>query len=84
MCTALNDVFSSVHPEYKLMSPTGGSRPSSAIVDACPGYNARNVKVDGLRLSAKLDVIGKPCNVFRNDIEVLRVDLAVVYDSVRD
>jgi hypothetical protein len=50
-----------------------------ALLDACPGYDATNVKVDGPRLSANLVLAGKPCNVFGNDIKVL--DLAVVYET---
>jgi alpha-glucosidase len=50
-----------------------------ALLDACPGYNATNVKVDGPRLSANLVLAGKPCDVFGNDIKVL--DLAVVYET---
>lgn len=50
-----------------------------AALDACPGYNATNVKVDGPRLSAHLVLAGNPCNVFGNDIKVL--DLAVVYET---
>jgi alpha-glucosidase len=50
-----------------------------ALLDACPGYNATNVKIDGPRLSANLVLAGKPCNVFGNDIKVL--DLAVVYET---
>ena len=50
-----------------------------AVLDACPGYNATNLIVDGPRLSAQLVLAGKPCNVFGNDIKVL--DLAVVYET---
>ncbi len=50
-----------------------------ALLDACPGYKATNVTVDGPRLSANLVLAGKPCNVFGNDIKVL--DLAVVYET---
>ncbi|KAI0274382.1 alpha-glucosidase [Russula aff. rugulosa BPL654] len=50
-----------------------------ALLDACPGYNATNVKADGPRLSANLILAGKPCNVFGNDIKVL--DLVVVYET---
>lgn len=50
-----------------------------AVLDACPGYNATNVKVDGPRLSAQLVLAGKSCNVFGNDIKIL--DLAVVYET---
>jgi len=49
------------------------------LLDACPGYNATNVKADGPRLSANLVLAGKPCNVFGNDIKLL--DLAVVYET---
>jgi alpha-glucosidase len=50
-----------------------------AFLDACPGYNATSVKVDGPTLTAKLVLAGAPCNVFGNDIEVL--DLTVVYET---
>ena len=50
-----------------------------ALLDACPGYNATNVKVDGPKLSAKLVLAGKPCNVFGDDIEVL--NLTVMYET---
>lgn len=50
-----------------------------ALLDACPGYNATNVNVDGSRLSANLVLAGKPCNVFGNDTKVL--DLVVVYET---
>ena len=50
-----------------------------ALLDACPGYNATNVKVDGPKLTAKLVLAGAPCKVFGNDINVL--DLTVVYET---
>ena len=50
-----------------------------ALLDACPGYNAHNVKVDGPKLTAKLVLAGAPCKVFGNDINVL--DLTVVYET---
>jgi alpha-glucosidase len=50
-----------------------------ALLDACPGYNATDVKVDGPTLTAKLVLAGAPCNVFGNDIKVL--DLTVVYET---
>ena len=50
-----------------------------AFLDACPGYNAINVKVDGPALSANLVLAGESCNVFGNDIKVL--DLTVVYET---
>ena len=45
-----------------------------AVVDACPGYNTANVKLDVPRLLAKLVLAAKPCNVFGNDIRVLDRD----------
>jgi hypothetical protein len=50
-----------------------------ALLDACPGYNATSVNVDGPTLTAKLVLAGAPCNVFGNDIKVL--DLTVVYET---
>ena len=50
-----------------------------ALLDACPGYNATSIKVDGPMLTAKLVLAGSPCNVFGNDIKVL--DLTVVYET---
>jgi alpha-glucosidase len=50
-----------------------------ALLDACPGYKAANVTVDGPKLTAKLVLAGNPCNVFGKDIEVL--ELSVVYET---
>jgi hypothetical protein len=50
-----------------------------ALLDACPGYNATSVDVDGPTLTVKLVLAGAPCNVFGNDIKVL--DLTVVYET---
>ncbi len=51
----------------------------SAVLDACPGYKATDVKVLGPRLTAKLVLAGVPCNVFGNDTKTL--DLAVTYET---
>ena len=51
------------------------------LLDACPGYNATSVKLDGATLTAKLVLAGAPCNVFGDDIKVL--DLTVVYETGR-
>ena len=48
-------------------------------LDGCPGYTATTVNVDGPRMSTRLVLAGKPCNVFGYDIEVL--DLVVVYET---
>ncbi|KAI0255275.1 alpha-glucosidase [Lactifluus subvellereus] len=50
-----------------------------AILDACPGYNATDVRVDGPTLTAHLVLAGTPCNVYGNDIETL--DLVVTYET---
>jgi hypothetical protein len=53
-----------------------------AILDACPGYTAANVKVQRDGLTADLVLAGKSCNVFGNDIEKLM--LSVVYETGMD
>ncbi|KAI9452984.1 galactose mutarotase-like domain-containing protein, partial [Lactarius psammicola] len=50
-----------------------------AVLDACPGYKATDVKVLGPTLTAKLVLAGAPCNVFGNDTKTL--DLAVTYET---
>lgn len=50
-----------------------------AVLDACPGYEATDVKVSGSTLTAKLVLAGSPCNVFGADIKTL--DLAVTYET---
>ncbi|KAI0303290.1 alpha-glucosidase [Multifurca ochricompacta] len=50
-----------------------------AILDACPGYNATNVKVTGPTLTAKLVLAGTPCNVFGNDTKAL--NLVATYET---
>nr|GAT54403.1 alpha-glucosidase [Mycena chlorophos] len=50
-----------------------------AVLDACPGYTASNVKTSGGTLTASLKLAGKACNVFGNDIPSL--NLEVVYET---
>ena len=50
-----------------------------AVLDACPGYNATDVRVLGSTLTAKLVLAGTPCNVFGNDTKTL--DLVVTYET---
>jgi alpha-glucosidase len=50
-----------------------------AVLDACPGYTATNVKVQRDGLTADLVLGGKPCNVFGNDIQ--KLSLSVVYET---
>ena len=49
------------------------------VLDACPGYNATNVKVQRNGLTADLVLGGKPCNVFGNDVQ--KLSLSVVYET---
>ncbi|KAJ7042059.1 alpha-glucosidase [Mycena alexandri] len=57
----------------------GGSNPDPAVLDACPGYTASNVKTQGGTLTASLKLAGKACNVFGTDIASL--SLNVVYET---
>lgn len=50
-----------------------------AILDACPGYKARNIQSDGSTLTADLSLAGKPCNVFGTDIQQLKLE--VTYET---
>ena len=50
-----------------------------AILDACPGYEATDVKVSGPMLTANLVLAGAPCDVFGEDIKTL--GLAVTYET---
>ena len=58
---------------------TLGTWTEPSVLDACPGYNATNVKTKGAILTADLVLAGKPCNVFGNDIS--KVTLAVEYET---
>ncbi|KAF7366623.1 Glycoside hydrolase family 31 protein [Mycena sanguinolenta] len=57
-----------------------GTTTDPAVLDACPGYTASNVKVNGGTLTASLTLAGKACNVFGTDIASL--SLEVVYETV--
>ncbi|KAJ3503381.1 hypothetical protein NLJ89_g8460 [Agrocybe chaxingu] len=50
-----------------------------AVLDACPGYSATNVKTSRSGLTAQLVLRGLACNVFGNDTE--RLSLSVVYET---
>ncbi|KAF8191583.1 alpha-glucosidase [Mycena galopus ATCC 62051] len=56
-----------------------GTTVDPAVLDACPGYTASDVKVDGGTLTASLQLAGKACNVFGIDIPSL--SLEVVYET---
>ena len=49
------------------------------ILDACPGYKAKNVLNLGHTLSADLVLDGEACDVFGPDIEKLK--LQVIYEN---
>ena len=49
------------------------------VLDACPGYGARNVVDRGHQLTADLVLNGKACNVFGTDIQKLKLE--VTYES---
>ncbi|KAJ6606229.1 alpha-glucosidase [Mycena vulgaris] len=57
----------------------GGTTVDPALLDACPGYTASNVKIQGGTLTASLKLAGKACNVFGSDIPSL--SLKVVYET---
>ncbi|KAJ7700869.1 alpha-glucosidase [Mycena rosella] len=57
----------------------GGTTVDPAVLDACPGYTASDVKVQGGTLTATLKLAGKACNVFGDDIASL--SLEVVYET---
>ncbi|KAJ7891281.1 alpha-glucosidase [Mycena olivaceomarginata] len=56
-----------------------GTTVDPAVLDACPGYTASNVKAEGGILTASLKLAGKACNVFGTDIPSLA--LKVVYET---
>jgi len=49
------------------------------VLDACPGYSAQNVKVQGSGLSADLVLASTACNVFGPDVSKLK--LSVTYET---
>ncbi|KAI8974202.1 alpha-glucosidase [Trametes punicea] len=52
-----------------------------AVLDACPGYKAKNVFTLGPTLTADLVLGGKACNVFGNDIENLKLEVTYETDD---
>lgn len=48
----------------------------SAVLNACPGYKATNIRDDGSTLTADLSLAGQACNVFGTDIEQLKLQVA--------
>ncbi|XP_006458746.1 hypothetical protein AGABI2DRAFT_183688 [Agaricus bisporus var. bisporus H97] len=60
----------------RLVSYICATNVDPAVLDACPGYNAQNVKTEGGTLIADLTLAGEACNVFGDDLTALslRVD----------
>lgn len=56
-----------------------GTWTEPSVLDACPGYNATNIKTKGATLTADLVLAGKACNVFGNDTS--KLTLAVEYET---
>ena len=49
------------------------------VLDACPGYNVKNVHTSTRGLTAELVLAGQACNVFGTDLQ--RLTLEVVYET---
>ena len=62
-----------------LLPAVGATYVDPSVLDACPGYTARNVKVQRNGLTADLVLGGKACNVFGTDIP--KLSLSVVYET---
>ncbi|KAF9447127.1 glycoside hydrolase family 31 protein [Macrolepiota fuliginosa MF-IS2] len=77
------NLLSGVNKPWVLLALSAGFLPyvfaADVDLDACPGYRATNVKVDGGRLTADLALAGQACNVFGQDIQAL--SLSVVYET---
>ena len=46
---------------------------NAATINDCPGYVATNVQQGSGKLTADLNLAGKPCNVYGSDISSLRL-----------
>ena len=63
----------------QLVSLAGATVTDPKVLDACPGYKAKNVVNLGHKLRADLVLAGEPCNVFGEDIEKLKLE--VTYEN---
>ncbi len=54
-------------------------RAGSDALASCPGYKASNVKTSDPGLTADLNLAGKACNVYGDDLKNLRLD--VTYET---
>lgn len=50
--------------------------PSNSKLAKCPGYKASNVKASGSGLTANLELAGKACDVYGDDLKELTLDVA--------
>ncbi|XP_006458747.1 hypothetical protein AGABI2DRAFT_64273 [Agaricus bisporus var. bisporus H97] len=66
----------------RLVSYVFATNVDPAVLDACPGYNAQNVKTEGGTLTADLTLADEACNVFGEDLTTLslrdRIHLKIV------
>lgn len=56
-----------------LLAPLVGAAVIGPRDPACPGYKASNVKESHNSLTADLELAGKPCNTFGEDLKNLRL-----------
>lgn len=63
----------------QLISLASATVTDPKVLDACPGYKAKNVVDRGHKLTADLVLGGKACNVFGEDIEKLKLE--VTYEN---
>ena len=56
-----------------------GTTVDPSVLDACPGYEATDVKTTANGITAGLVLAGKSCNVFGEDVE--RLSLEVTYET---
>jgi alpha-glucosidase len=64
---------------FGLASAASVLSPRSVDLDACPGYNAKNVKENKNGFVADLTLAGKACDVYGKDLKDLKLE--VTYDS---
>ena len=64
---------------YSVANAQFGTFVPPSVLDACPGYDAKNVKASGSSLTAELVLAGKAYDVFGTDVETLA--LQVEYET---
>ncbi|KAF8993360.1 alpha-glucosidase [Cyathus striatus] len=73
-------VFSALFLVSWIVGVANGAEVDPAVLKACPGYRATDVKTQSNGLAAQLQLAGRACNVFGSDLPVLSLD--VVYETV--